>query len=188
MEIKIKKIEIEGFILINEINNIDLINKLKNVIKQKVKEVPKNQPKTHVKGEFTGFQSLNNHALYHEFLYLIKEDIKKICKTNFTIDDAWGNVYKKGDEATEHDHGGVDAFCGILYLTEGGPGTYFKEHDLTVEEKIGRYVLFHPILRHSVKPLTENIERVTMAFNNNRIKDWVKYDKIINYAGNKNEF
>ena len=73
---------------------------------------------------------------------------------------------------SEHDHRSTTAFCGILYLTEGGPGTYFKEYDLTINEEIGKYILFHPDLLHSVSKITNNIERMTVAFNMNRMISW----------------
>ena len=59
-----------------------------------------------------------------------------------------------------------------MYLTEGGPGTYFKEYDLLIEEEIGKYILFHPFLKHKVEKIKNNIERVTVAFNMNQLKDW----------------
>ena len=58
--------------------------------------------------------------------------------------DAWGNILKKGGAVTEHTHGPA-VISGILYLTEGGPGTYFREFNKTVEEKIGKKIPQHLI-------------------------------------------
>ena len=128
--------------------------------------------KTHVKGNFTGFNALNFNEDFIKFIKLIKEQIKIIYPGNFFIENSWGNICKINEEVTEHDHQGISAFCGILYLTEGGPGTYFRDYNLNIEEKIGRYVLFHPILKHSVKKIEKNLERITVAFNMEEIKKW----------------
>jgi len=101
-----------------------------------------------------------------------------VYKENFLIKDAWGNICKLGEEVTEHNHGGVTGFCGILYLTEKGPGTYFKEYDLLIEEKIGKYIIFHPLLTHGVKKLENDIERITIAFNMDEIKEWENYSQV----------
>jgi hypothetical protein len=141
--------------------------------------------KTHVKGHFTGFKSLTQNNEFITFLKNIQENIKIIYRDNFIIQDAWGNICKIGEEVTEHNHGGITGFCGILYLTEGGPGTYFKEHDLLVKEEIGRYVLFHPLLKHSVKKIENDIERITIAFNMEETKNWENYSQVT--WVNKNE-
>ena len=44
---------------------------------------------------------------------------KIIYPDNFIINSAWVNICKIGEEITEHDHIGVTAFSGILYLTDG---------------------------------------------------------------------
>jgi hypothetical protein len=41
-----------------------------------------------------------------------------------------------------------------------------------VNEEIGKYVLFSPMLLHSVKKIETDIERITIAFNMGSIKDW----------------
>ena len=81
-----------------------------------------------------------------------------------------------------HDHELTSAFSGILYLTEGGPGTFFHEHNITIEEEIGKFILFHPRLMHSVKKIENDIERITVAFNMDKIKLWenIENTKIIN--------
>jgi ectoine hydroxylase-related dioxygenase (phytanoyl-CoA dioxygenase family) len=75
----------------------------------------------------------------------------------------------------------MTAFCGILYLSDNGPGTFFKDFDVTIEEKIGRYVLFHPLLLHSVEKNLKNKERITIAFNMYETKVWDK-DKQIKWV------
>ena len=128
--------------------------------------------KTHVKGHFTGFKSLVENLNFHNFLKIIQPCIKVVFPKNFIIQDAWGNICKKNEEVTEHDHRNVSGFCGILYLSENGPGTYFKDYNLNVDEEIGKFVLFHPYLTHSVKKIDKEIERITVAFNMGLIHDW----------------
>jgi hypothetical protein len=78
---------------------------------------------------------------------------------------------KKSEKVTEHNHSDC-SFCGILYLTEGGPGTYFKEYDLLIKEEVGKFILFHPMLKHSVQEIDKDIERITVAFNMSHLKEW----------------
>jgi len=169
-ELKVKEILKETYILTGKINNEQLIKNLIDYIKKNKDE--NLSYKTNVKGHFTGFKSLIQNNEFIIFLKIIQENIQIICKDNFIIQDAWGNICKIGEEVIEHDHSGVTSFCGILYLTEGGPGTYFKEYDLLVEEEIGKYILFHPSLKHSVKKIKNDIERITIAFNMSSIKEW----------------
>ena len=175
-ELNVKEILKETYILTGEIKNEQLIKNLITFVKNNKNE--NLSYKTNVKGHFTGFESLIQNEDFINFLKIIQENIKLIYKNNFLIKDAWGNICKIDEEVIEHDHGGTTGFCGILYLTEGGPGTYFKEYDLLIEEKIGKYVLFHPLLKHSVKKIENNIERITIAFNMNSIKDWEDYSQV----------
>jgi hypothetical protein len=175
-ELKTKKIDIDTFLLTGKIDNKDIINNLIYFIKNNInKEL---SYKTHVKGKFTGFESLNENIYFLMFLKLIKKEIYVIYKKNFVIGNVWGNVLKINEEITNHTHGGVTAFCGILYLSENGPGTYFKDYDVTVEEQIGKYILFSPVLNHSVKKIDNDIERITVAFNMYELKEWEDKQKI----------
>ena len=169
-ELKVKEILKKTYILTGKINNEELIKNLIKIVKEKKDH--KLSYKTHVNGYFTGFKSLIHNNEFITFLKEIRENIKIVHNGNFIILDAWGNICKIGEEVTEHDHGGVSGFCGILYLTEGGPGTYFKEYDLLVEEEVGKYVLFHPYLKHNVKKIENDIERITISFNMNQLKNW----------------
>ena len=179
IDLKIRKIEKEIFLLTGQVNNYELIN---NLIKD-VKSFNVNyDKKTHVKGGFTGFNSLINNNNFYNFLKSIKSEINLIYKKDFIVADAWANICKKNDEVVEHSHQTATAFCGILYLTEGGPGTFFSEISLSVEEKIGKFILFNSLLLHNVKKIENDKERITIAFNMNAIKTWdhltnVKYIK-----------
>jgi len=182
-ELKVKEITKETYILTSKINDKDIIN---NLIKS-IKECENSDLnyKTNVKGVFTGFKSLIKNVYFVDFLKIIQPSIRVIYAQNFMIEDAWGNICKKGDEVIEHDHGSVSGFCGILYLTEDGPGTYFKEYDLTIKEEIGKFILFSPILQHNVKKIEKDIERITLAFNMNQVKEWTNLSDVA--WVNKNE-
>jgi hypothetical protein len=174
-DLKVKDISLETYILTGNINNQEIINNLINFIKNS-----KNTElsyKTHVKGHFTGFKSLIENVDFIDFLKKIQPQIKIIFKENFIITDAWGNILKKNEEITEHSHGNK-GFSGILYLTDDGPGTYFKEYNLLIKEEIGKFILFTPILLHSVPKVDKDIERITVAFNMTETKEWYDMSNI----------
>jgi hypothetical protein len=135
-----KNIELETYILINEINDFNLIDKLILDVKEGIK-TSKVSRKTNVKGEHTEFNYLVENSNFHKFLKIIQPSIYKIYKQNFILKEVWGNIYNKNDYAEPHTHED-SGFCGILYCTDGpGPGTYFNQYDLNIEEKKGRFVL-----------------------------------------------
>lgn len=171
-EIFNKKIEIDTFILVNEIDNFNLIDQLIEDVKEGVKTSSVSR-KTNVTGEHTEFDFLKSNGRFHQLLKIIQPSIYKIYKGNFIVRDAWGNIYKNiNDFAHPHTHE-VTAFCGILYCTDGpGPGTYFSQHDLLIKEKKGRFVLFHPKLLHEVKPYPLEKERITISWNFSAINPW----------------
>jgi hypothetical protein len=138
-----------------------------NSLKEKIINAEKNLSyKTNVRGEMTDFKYFNQDSDFHQFLQNITENIFLLKDTAFTIDDSWGNIYsKEGDYALAHDHRSATVASGILYFNNEGPGTYFQEYDLTVNEKIGRYVIFHPKLLHEVKKYNYTSKRITLAFN-----------------------
>jgi hypothetical protein len=169
-DLKVKEVQKETFILIGKITNQIIIDNLIHDIKN-LKNVSLNC-QTNVKGHFTGFESLINNINFINFLNLIKKEINIIYKNNFRINDAWGNILKIEDEVLEHNHSGTSAFSGLLYLSNEGPGTYFKEYDLLITEEIGKFVLFDSLLLHDVSKIKNNIERITLSFNCNEIRSW----------------
>jgi hypothetical protein len=176
INLQIKKIKRESFLLTSKIFDLELLNNLKNFVKNNINKDL--YAKTNVKGDFTGFHSLVQNEFFINFIKNIKKEILLISDGNFIINDAWGNLCKKGGEVIEHDHKGVNLFCGILYLTEGGPGTYFKDYDININEEIGKFVLFDPLLTHSVPKIKNEIERISIAFNALEIKSWEDYSNL----------
>lgn len=177
LKLSLKQKVIDTFILSGKINNIEIINNLINFVKNN--ENKKLHSVTNVKGKFTGFKAGVSNKDFHLFLKLIQPAINVIYKNNFCIFDAWGNILTKGGEVLEHDHVGTTAFCGIIYLSNSGHGTYFSEYDITIEEEIGKFILFHPYLKHSVFKIQSDVERITFAFNCNVLPEWT-YDDIKN--------
>ena len=185
LNLNIKDKTINTFILSGKINDKKIINSLINFTKNNEDKELYNA--TNVKGKFTGFKSGIANKDFHSLLKLIQPAIKVIYQDNFIVSAAWGNILKKGGEIIEHDHVGTTAFCGIVYLSNGEHGTYFKEHDLIIEEELGKFVLFHPYLKHSVKKIEKDIERITFAFNCNIFNAWAIDNKQeLNWI-NKNE-
>jgi hypothetical protein len=169
-DLKVRNVSKEIFILTGEIKEDKLIKNLIDFIKKNKDE--KLSYKTNVKAHFTGFTSLNNNSDFIDFIKLIKNEINIVYNNAFKIVEAWGNICRKGDEVKNHAHNGTTAFCGILYLSDGGPGTFFSDLNLNIEEKIGKFVLFSPILHHSVDVINTDIERITVAFNTDETKIW----------------
>lgn len=169
-ELICKDIQTQTFLLTGMCEDKNTLKNLTNFVK-KNKDSELNY-KTNVKGSFSGFESLNDNEDFTTFIKSISDPIKLIYNRNFVIKSAWGNILYKDGHVTPHSHSGTTAFCGILYLSENGPGTYFQDYDLTVDEKIGKFVLFSPCLKHKVEKITTDIERITIAFNMNDLSDW----------------
>ena len=167
-----KIIERKSYIVIGEMEDYNLIDSLIEIARKKIDN---NLALTNVKAKRTSFKSLVYEKKFTDFLNKIKPSIQKIFKEDFIISDVWANFYSepKKDYCEMHHHNGNTAFCGVLYCTDGpGPGTYFKDFDLNILEKKGRFILFDPILFHEVKPYPYKKERITIAFNFNEIKKW----------------
>ena len=173
-----KEIKLDTYILISKIKDYDLIDQLVKNVKEGIK-ISTVSRKTNVKGAHTEFNYLNSNPIFFKFLKLIHPYIQEIYSENFTIKEVWGNIFKNDNDYADmhnHDNG---AFCGILYCTDApGPGTYFKEYDLTISEEKGKFVLFHPKLFHEVKPYNYKKERITIAWNFGKVKNWEKYNFI----------
>jgi len=148
-----------------------LLEKIKNKIIDKAHDSSFDY-KTNVKAKFTGFKSLVQEPEILEFAKKIGPYVDNIYSKVSELRDCWGNIYTKDDHTLLHHHQDTTAFCGILYLTEGGPGTYFKDFNITIEEKYGKVVLFPGILLHEVKASNLNNTRITMAFNCFEQKPW----------------
>jgi hypothetical protein len=174
------QIKRDVFLLEGICKNTKILKSLKNKIKDNTKNLEAGT--TNVKAKTTSFIFLRKDPDFITFLKDIRQDINKVYPYDFIVIDAWGNAYEKGQYAVEHTHIGSSAFCGILYLSNNGPGTYFSELDLTVKEKEGKFVLFSPILKHSVNKHKDKKQRITAAFNMDECKPWIRYNENPEYA------
>ena len=167
-----KTIQRESYISTFFVKNKDLLERIKHKIIEQIKEDCPLNYKTNVKAKFTGFHSLVEEPEIFEFITEIKPCIDNISNQVTIVKDCWGNVYDNDDHTLLHHHKDCTGFCGILYLTEGGPGTYFKDFDTTIKEEYGKVVLFDPLLLHQVVPSNLQKTRITMAFNCYEKKPW----------------
>jgi len=155
-------------IVSNDITDMNLCNSLIDKIKLNID--PTLSYKTNVP-HMTAFERFNSDPDFHNFLKLIQPDIKKIWSKSFIIKDSWGVIMNKGDSTDCHSHQEATAFCGVLYLTSGGPGTSFPEIKKVINPVKGRFILFSPIIKHFVAK--SNIQkRFSLAFNMIDVKDW----------------
>lgn len=170
-----KEISLNSFILIADINENELIDSLIIEAREKLKE--KGSIITNVVAQHTDFQSMRKSPNFHLFLKKIQKYIKKVYSKKFEVREVWANFYinPNTDYAKMHSHD-ANAFSGIIYCTDGpGPGTYFPQYDLNIEEKKGRFVLFSKDLLHGVSPYDYKKERITIAFNFFELKEWYDY-------------
>jgi len=120
--------------------------------------------KTNVRNQMTDWQCFSKDhtmsSIFANMHYLV--GILKL--PNLQLESCWGTWSSKSVETFQHKHS-PSSISGILYLTEGGPGTYFPELNLTVKEEVGKFVIFDPMLYHEVPKYKYTKERVVVAFN-----------------------
>jgi hypothetical protein len=164
----VAKIEKWIFLIEYQLKDLSFVDILKKQIKNKVGLM---DYKTNVIGEMTNFNEFVNNEILVNVLRECIEVTNVLSIPNTFLKDAWGNILKKGDSVKEHSHH-TSIISGILYLTENGPGTYFPEFNKTVNEKIGKIVLFHGSALHSVPIYKGDEDRYTIAFNFYQMKPW----------------
>jgi hypothetical protein len=171
-DLSIREKAINIFLLQGRISDFNLIDKLKTKLTSKINNSTMHY-ETNVKAKMSEFNSFNEDSDFHEFLNLITPYIKNINDKPFNIHSSWGNMYEnQTDHTIMHNHQGCDFMSGILYLTDNGPGTYFKEFDFTTTEQIGKFLLFSPEADHEVKPFDYKDKRMIISFNLNSIRKW----------------
>ncbi len=168
-----KEIKVECDLVECKFNDTNILNRLRQKVINLCNKNLEERNKTNVKAKFSGFESLKQD----EDLITILKDIDPIVCREFwngrkSIANAWGNVYEKGDYAKRHNHRGTTAFSMILYLTDGGPGTYFHQLDICTKEEIGKIILFSPELEHEVIQSDLPHDRITLAANIDRLEEF----------------
>ena len=167
-KLSVAKIENWGFLIEYQFKNLNFVEILKKEIKNKVGVM---DYKTNVKGKMTDFTQFINNKILIDLLNECIEVTYVLGIPKARLEEAWGNILKKGDSVKTHSHP-TSIISGILYLTEKGPGTYFHQLDKTIDEKIGKIVLFSGNLLHSVPVYKGKEDRYTIAFNFNELHPW----------------
>ena len=159
------------FLLRNKFDNQEVLNSLKSKIENNLEET--NYNKTNVKAHMTSWNFFNEDEDFIFFFKSLVPDIRRLLgpQKSIYIHNAWGTMLSEGEHYVKrHEHKRVDFFCGVLHLSDEGPGLYFEDFDETIQEEFGGYVLFHPDSYHEVKKFNYTKPRFSIAFNIN--KNW----------------
>jgi len=81
--------------------------------------------------------------------------------------DVWTNFAYKGDDNPVHNHAGF--ISGVIYVKNDGQPTIFPDHNMQYEGKNNTMILFPSDILHLVEEKTSENERITIAFNINKI-------------------
>jgi len=91
--------------------------------------------------------------------------------------DIWGLYYEGPDtHCGFHNHGKFDGYAGVYYLEadDNSGQLYLPEHDIYIEAKPNRIVVFDPSVKHGVLPsIAKDNSRVAIAFNCDAIENVV---------------
>ena len=92
------------------------------------------------------------------------------------IEKSWFNIYHKEFFQEYHIH--MDplyrAICGIVYLTDSPQSvTQFYMHDtISIRPEKGKIVIFPDTVEHRVVANEKDQERITLAFNYRKCREW----------------
>jgi len=154
------------FLIEYQLKNLNNIENLKRKIDQNVGIF---DYKTNVKGKMTNYDLFIKDFNFLTILKELEDEVLKYYNyKNYYLYNAWGNILEKNDEIIEHHHisynEGYPYCTGIIYLTENGSGTYFKQFNKTISEKIGKVALFSMEAIHSVPKHIKDEKRYTISF------------------------
>lgn len=161
--------------IIKDFNCEYFIKKINDNINKKISHV------TSVKNLMTDWNTFVDDQELRKIIYNYSDLFNYVLKTpKLTILNAWGTKSLDYVETSEHNHGlGVSA---IIFLSEGGPGTYFPEFEYNSDEKIGKIIFFDSRLNHSVKKTKIDNTRYLISFNLTEVKSW---EDTLNYKTNR---
>jgi len=139
---------------------------LHNIMFEVKKSEKVNTNKTYVRGEMSDFHHFIDNPYFNYFFDEIFASIQQVDnsykkKENIIIEEAWGNILKKGQSVHPHDH---PCHQGILYLTDGNP-LIFPQVGFRFTPKAGDYLIAPPRLIHYVEEVKEDVERINIVFN-----------------------
>jgi len=179
MELFKNKKEINTFILVDKFKEPKILMDLLDNIKEYTNFLP---VPTNVHAKHTDFKFLNHNKHFLKFLNKISYATSLIHDGKFVLKSSWANIYQKKEDYTQRHNHSSCTFSGILYLSDGpGPGTYFNDYNLTINEEFGKFVLFHSYLDHEVYKFDYKKDRITVAFN---CDDFSSYQNVL--AGQEN--
>jgi len=142
----------------------DIIHNLIIYLKNADKEMSN---KTYVRGEMTGWNCFKSNKNFSIFFSHIMNQAKIILfpqadlNKELVVQDAWGNILKKGNHVEPHTH---STYHGILYLTKGNP-LIFPELEMKFTPDVGDFIVSPPELLHGVDPVIDDLERMSLVFN-----------------------
>lgn len=156
------------FLCERQLENIDIgyfINKIKKNIDKNISY------RTNVRNNMTDWGCFANDVAMQN-VFANTDFLLSILKLpTLKLNDCWGTWSSKYVETYPHKHT-PSIMSGILYLTEGGPGTFFPQFNINIEEKIGKLVFFHGETLHMVKKHKLKKDRFLISFNFNELKAW----------------
>lgn len=145
-----------------------------NLIEELKKEVDKG-----VKNKnFQGSISVKSKNMTN-YWYFIDDDGKDVFKKfsekylkKYSVAEAWGIKYEKGDEILKHNHKrsnnnktiGYFDVSGVIHLNDSKTGTYFNDLDVMEKTEKGKVIIFNADTNHSVSKV-EDMERYIISFN-----------------------
>jgi hypothetical protein len=100
----------------------------------------------------------NNHRDYY-----LRE-----WKGHFDGYDIWANFTYEGDDNPEHHHTGD--ISGVIYYKNDDTPTIFTKHNIAYEGKEETMIIFPANTPHKVDAKKSKKERITIAFNMNKVK------------------
>ena len=170
---------IKGTVIQVRIKDEALLKALEKKIKTNID--PKLSYKTNVYADMTHWDQFKKDEdfkkLLHHYLVLCgeanlyPEQYDKVNdKYHFIVQNAWGNLMKKGDYVLKHHHLGSD-FASVLYFDNHAPLTT-AAGDFPTER--GLIITLPSYCHHSVNKITKDIKRCTLAWNWSFVKSWDK--------------
>ena len=130
---------------------------------------------TNVKAFHTEWNWLPDNQKIKSFKSFILSEIEKHFRPGAQVNDNrhvgrivdfWGNVYKKGDYAVNHEH--VPVHLSFVYFVKAkwyDSPLIFTDSGKKIRPKEGRYVIFPGYLLHSVPMHRYNHDRITLSGN-----------------------
>ena len=153
---------------------------LKNELVPVLKNYTDQQNKaTNVKATMTGWNFNTNpesmqikklklyltNALSSEYQYNLIGHSK--TKQSATLQNFWGNVYRKGEYTQPHNHWPTFDFSFVYFLKSKWYNSplVFDESGIRIFPKEGTYVLFHSLIKHHVPKHRFKDPRITLSGN-----------------------